>query len=113
MRSFRQWLVEDLGYSLIPSDIPKTNTGLIGNGDGKVSTSGLNASDQLSFSTTAGISSNKPDGQKLKTKITELPVPRHDKQQKGLGDLGMEIIGKTTFGKNESRTACRRIQNDL
>lgn len=96
MRSFRQWLFEDLGYSLIPPDIPKTQTGVIGNGLNPLTSlsKGLNAADQMGFYSTNGLT-NKSNG----CPITELPVPRHKKQQKGLGDLGMEIIGKTTFGK--------------
>ena len=94
MRSFRQWLVEDLGYSLIPPNIPRTQTGIVGN----------------ELRTDAGRSARERSGEsenrfnqflnKFKTKITELPVPRFNKQQKGLGDLGMDIIGKLTFGYN-------------
>ena len=84
MRSFRQWLFEDLGYSLIPPNIPKTQTGVIGN----------------ELKTDAGRTSRAANGN-AKTKITELPVPRHNKYQQGFGDLGMEIVGKTTFGNDK------------
>lgn len=100
MRSYQQWkkmqIDEDLGHSLIPPNIPRTQTGLIGN----------------ELRTDAGRISRERSGQtenrfdyfvkKLKSRISELPVPRFDQYQKGLGDLGMEIVGKTTF-KNESQ----------
>ncbi len=91
MKSFQQWF-EDLGYSLIPPNIPRTQTGVIGN----------------ELRTDAGRTSRERSGESerrydsFKTPITELPVPRLKTHQKGLGDLGMEILGKTTFGKNES-----------
>jgi hypothetical protein len=88
MRSFRQWIVEDLGYSLIPPNISRTQTGMVGN----------------ELRTDAGRTSRERSGEsenrynQFQTKITELPVPRSNKTKKGLGDLGMEIVGKTTFG---------------
>jgi hypothetical protein len=87
MRSFRQWLVEDLGYSLIPPNIPRTQTGVIGN----------------ELRTDSGRTSRERAGEserrynQFKTNITELPVPRMKKHQDGLGNLGMEIVGKSTF----------------
>jgi hypothetical protein len=87
MRSFKQWIVEDLGYSLTPPNIPRTQTGMVGN----------------ELRTDAGRTSRWRSGEsenrynQFHTKITELPVPRHNKSQKGLGNLGMEIVGKTTF----------------
>jgi hypothetical protein len=84
MRSFRQWLFEDLGYSLIPPNIPKTQTGVIGN----------------ELKTDSGKASRAANGN-AKNKITELPVPRHSKYQQGFGDLGMEIVGNTTFGDDK------------
>ena len=96
MLSYQEWLktriVEDLGYSLIPPNIPKTQTGVIGN----------------ELRTDSGKTSREKNGesenrfnyivQNFRNKITELPVPRPKTHISGLGDLGMEIIGKTTFG---------------
>lgn len=87
MKSFRQWIFENDIHSLIPPNIPRTQTNLIGN----------------ELRTVSGQSSRKRSGEsenrynQFKSKITELPVPRFTKQQKALGDLGMQIIRNTTF----------------
>ena len=88
MRSFKTWLVEDLGYSLTPTNIPKTQTGVIGNE--------LRTDSGRTARARSGESENRYN--QFQTKITELPVPRFNKAKKGLGELGMEIIGETTFG---------------
>lgn len=95
--TFAEWakkrsLNEDIGHSLIPPNIPRTQTGLIGN----------------ELRTDAGRSSRERVGEgegrfqqsvdNFKKRITELPVPRIEKQV-GLGDLGMKMIGQTTFGQ--------------
>ena len=93
MRSHHEWrartqIVEDLGYSLIPPNLPRTQTGLVGN----------------EVRTDCGKTSREKNGESerrysgFKNSITELPVPRQKMYVGGLGDLGMEIIGKTTFG---------------
>lgn len=83
MKNFRQWLIEDLGHSLIPPNLPRTNTSFIGN----------------ELRTDSGISSRRFNGESerrydigVKAKITELPVPRT--LQKGLGDLGIQDLKK-------------------
>lgn len=95
MISYNEWKImmnEDLGHSLIPPNIPRTHTGLIGN---EIRTDSGRLSRHRS-----GESENRFNQflKKFKDTITELPVPRLEKQ-KGLGDLGMEIIGKSTFRK--------------
>lgn len=97
MASFRQWLEEDLGYSLIPPNIPRTQTGVIGNelrtDAGRTSRARAGESE--------GRYNQFPSKSNFKNTITELPVPRSNKPENGLGNLGMEIIGKTTFGHNQ------------
>lgn len=94
MRSYQQWkqINEDLGYSLIPPNIPRTQTGFVGN----------------ELRTDSGMESRSRNGEsenrfnlflnKFKNKITELPTPRST-QNKGLWYLGMEVVGKSTFDK--------------
>lgn len=103
MRSYQQWkdarLLEDLGDSLIPPNIPRTHTGLVGN---EVRTDSGRAARRIS-----GESERRFDQAlgKFKTRITELPVPRIEKPMKGLGDLGLDLIGKSTFASSESDLA--------
>ena len=87
MKSFRQWIFEDGMHSLIPPNIPRTQTNLIGNE--------LRTSSGQSSRKRCGESENRYN--QFKNKIAELPVPRFSKRQKGLGNLGMEIIRNTTF----------------
>lgn len=97
MISFKHWLEEDLGYSLIPPNIPRTQTGMIGNE--------LRTDAGRTSRAKAGESERRynqfPAKSNLKNTITELPVPRSNKPEHGLGNLGMEIVGKTTFGYNQ------------
>ncbi len=96
MKSYQEWkrlnIVEDLGYSLTPPNLPRTQTGLVGNElrtDAGQTARQRNGETERRFSQTVN---------NFKNKLTELPVPRLNKYQRGLGDLGMEMIGKTTFG---------------
>src|SRR4051812_29925424 len=85
MKSFSAWLNEDLGHSLIPQYIPRLFTGMVGN----------------ELRTDAGRSSRDRIGETerrydIKTPITELPVPRPNRQT-GLGNLGLKAVGRDTF----------------
>ena len=114
MRSHQHWrartqIVEDLGYSLIPPNLPRTQTGLVGN---EVRTDCGKTSREKN-----GESENR-SSQGFKNSVTELPVPRQKMYVGGLGDLGMEIIGKTTFANmkecwHEWKTAkAKQMGND-
>lgn len=97
MISFKHWLEEDLGHSIIPPNIPRTQTGVIGNE--------LRTDAGRTSRTRSGESERRynqfPVKSNFKNTITQLPVPKSNKSDNGLGDLGMEIVGKTTFGYNQ------------
>lgn len=85
MKSFSQWLKENLGHSLIPQNIPRLTTSLVGN---EIRTdAGRLARNQ------SGESERRYD---IKIPITALPAPS-SKHPRGLGYLGLKSVGASTF----------------